>query len=223
MVKNPPAVRKTWVWSLGWEDPLEEDRAIHSSILAWIIRGTEECGRLQSMGSQRVRHDWATEKARVYLKGHCCSHQQKEGHLTGVPRRHKPASYEAGFRCAPRTTDVLTFIFRCYGLTAPGNLCWHFNLMTYWHLIIMGLWGHSFGKVSIAMVSHGQVDKTRMAFAFLSLVNFLHLPMPQWWSHIQVLSERCWDQLVVSALAIVRGELAHVSGILGSWILIHGS
>ena len=43
--------------SLGQEDPLEEGRAIHSSILAWRILWTEEPGRLQSMGSQRVRHD----------------------------------------------------------------------------------------------------------------------------------------------------------------------
>ena len=57
MVKNPPAVQETRVLSLGQEDPLEEEMAIHSSILAWKIQWTEECGRLQSMGSQRVGHD----------------------------------------------------------------------------------------------------------------------------------------------------------------------
>ena len=57
MVKNPPAMQETWVQSLGWEDPLENEMAIHSSILAWKIPWTEEPGRLQSMGSQRVRHD----------------------------------------------------------------------------------------------------------------------------------------------------------------------
>ena len=57
MVKNPPAVWKTWVRSLGWEDPLEEEMATHCSILARKIPWTEEPGRLQSMGSQRVRHD----------------------------------------------------------------------------------------------------------------------------------------------------------------------
>ena len=56
LVKNPPAVRETWVQSLGWEDPLEESMAIHSSILAWRIPWTEELGGLQFMGSQRVRH-----------------------------------------------------------------------------------------------------------------------------------------------------------------------
>ena len=48
-------MQKTWVWSLGWEDPLEKDMATHSSILAWEIPWTEEPGGLQSMWSQRVR------------------------------------------------------------------------------------------------------------------------------------------------------------------------
>ena len=56
-VKHPPAMRKTRVQSLGWEDPLEKEMATHSSTLAWKIPWTEEPGRLQSMGSQRVRHD----------------------------------------------------------------------------------------------------------------------------------------------------------------------
>ena len=51
------------VQSLGGEDPLEEDMANHSSILAWTIPCTEEPGGLRSMESQRVRHDWVTEHA----------------------------------------------------------------------------------------------------------------------------------------------------------------
>ena len=54
MVKNLPAMQETWVWSLGQKDPLEKDLATHSSILAWKIPWTEETGRLQSTGSQRV-------------------------------------------------------------------------------------------------------------------------------------------------------------------------
>ena len=50
-------MKETWVQSLGLEDPLEEDLATHSSILAWRILWTEEPGELQSMGSQRVGHD----------------------------------------------------------------------------------------------------------------------------------------------------------------------
>ena len=60
-VKRLPIMWETWVWSLGWEDPLEKGMATHSSILAWKIPWTEEPGRLQSMGSQRVGHDWATK------------------------------------------------------------------------------------------------------------------------------------------------------------------
>ena len=59
-VKHLPAVQETWVRYLGWEDPLEKEMATHSSTLAWKIPWTEEPGRLLSMGSQRVRHDWAT-------------------------------------------------------------------------------------------------------------------------------------------------------------------
>ena len=51
-----------WIQFLSQEDPLEEGMAIHSSILVWRIPWTEEPGRLQSMGLQRVRHDWATEQ-----------------------------------------------------------------------------------------------------------------------------------------------------------------
>ena len=57
MVKCLPAMRETWVRSLGWEDPLEKGMATHSRTLAWKIPWTEEPGRLQSMGSQGVRHD----------------------------------------------------------------------------------------------------------------------------------------------------------------------
>ena len=60
VVKNPPAKQETQVWSLGQEDPLEKEMASYSSILAWKIPWTEEPGRLQSMGLQRVRHDWVT-------------------------------------------------------------------------------------------------------------------------------------------------------------------
>ena len=63
MVNNPPAMQKTQGRSLGWEDLLEKGMAIHSSILAWKIPGTEEPGGLQSMGSQRVRHDGTTNRA----------------------------------------------------------------------------------------------------------------------------------------------------------------
>ena len=57
MVKNLLAMQETQAQSLGWEDPLEKEMAIHSSTIAWKIPWTEEPGKLQSMGSQRVRHN----------------------------------------------------------------------------------------------------------------------------------------------------------------------
>ena len=59
-VKNLTAMQETWVWSLGWEDHLGEEMATYSGILAWRIPWTEEPGGLQSTGSQRVWHNWAT-------------------------------------------------------------------------------------------------------------------------------------------------------------------
>ena len=60
MVKNLPAMRETWVGSLGWKDPLKEGMTAHSSILAWENPQTKEPGGLQSMWSQRVGHNWGT-------------------------------------------------------------------------------------------------------------------------------------------------------------------
>ena len=60
-VRNLPAVQESWVQSLGQEDPLEKGMATHSSILAWRIPWTGKPGGLQSMGLQRVGHDWASE------------------------------------------------------------------------------------------------------------------------------------------------------------------
>ena len=60
MVKNLPAMWETRVWSLGWEGPLGKGMATYTSILAWRIPWTQEPGGLQSVGSQRVGHDWAT-------------------------------------------------------------------------------------------------------------------------------------------------------------------
>ena len=56
-IKRLPGKQETRVRSLGWEDPLEKEMATHSSILAWRIPWAEEPGRLQSTGSQKVRHD----------------------------------------------------------------------------------------------------------------------------------------------------------------------
>ena len=59
-LKHLPGMWETWVRSLGQKDPLEKEMATHSSTLAWRIPWREEPGRLQSMGSQRVGHNWVT-------------------------------------------------------------------------------------------------------------------------------------------------------------------
>ena len=68
MVKRLSTMQKTRVRFLGREDLLEKEMAIHSSSNAWKIPWTEEPGRLQSMGSQRVRHDWATSLSQDFKR-----------------------------------------------------------------------------------------------------------------------------------------------------------
>ena len=69
-VKNPPAMQETQVQSLGWEDPPEKEMATRSSILAWRIPWTEEPGGPQSMGSQRMGHDWRANTLSELMR-HC--------------------------------------------------------------------------------------------------------------------------------------------------------
>ena len=64
-----PKIQEMQVWSLGQEDSLEEERATHSSILAWEVPRTEEPGGLQSTGSQRVRHKWMCSHFLIYETG----------------------------------------------------------------------------------------------------------------------------------------------------------
>ena len=82
LVKNQPAMRETWVWSLGWEDPLEKGTTTYSSILAWRIPWTEEPGRLQSMGSQRIGHNWETITfTSPKLTNYICKNSFQIGHI----------------------------------------------------------------------------------------------------------------------------------------------
>ena len=67
-VKNLPEMQETQVWSLGWEEPLEEGMATHSSILAWRIPWTEDPAGLQSTGWQRVRHDLTKQQHYITLQ-----------------------------------------------------------------------------------------------------------------------------------------------------------
>ena len=65
---NAGDLQETQVWSLGREDPPEKEMTTHSIILAWVIPRTEEPGCLQSTGSQRARHDWASKQQQQQIK-----------------------------------------------------------------------------------------------------------------------------------------------------------
>ena len=82
MINRLPTMWKTQVQYLDWEDLLEKEMATHSSTLSWKIPWMEEPGRLQSMGSQRVRHDWATSLSKITADGDC-SHEIKRRLLLG--------------------------------------------------------------------------------------------------------------------------------------------
>ena len=121
-VKNLPAMQEIRVWSLGWEVPLEKGMAIHSSILAWRIPWTEKPGGLQSMGLQRVGHNWATNTHRIIdvlirrgnldIKGVCVCSQRRllralwEGGRLQA-QEAKPASTLILYFLTPRTVQNL--------------------------------------------------------------------------------------------------------------------
>ena len=112
MVKNLLAIQVTRVWFLSWEDPLEKEMATHSSILAWRIPWTEEPGGLQSMGSQRIRHNWATNT-------HTHTHTQK---------RQRPWTAKAILRKKKQT-----YVYQ--GMRARrdklGDWDWHIHITIY--------------------------------------------------------------------------------------------
>ena len=81
MVKRLPAIRETWVWSLGQEDTLEKEMATHSTTLEWKIPWTEEPGGLQPMGLQGIRYDWATSLLQHLVDSHDVPGTAKPGSL----------------------------------------------------------------------------------------------------------------------------------------------
>ena len=85
MVKNLPAMQKTQDQSLGQEDPLEKNLAIHPSVCAWRIPWIEDPGGLQSMGSQRVRHTYLTYQN---VHTHTYENAYMHTHITYVENTH---------------------------------------------------------------------------------------------------------------------------------------
>ena len=88
-LKHLPAMQEAWVRSLGWEDPLEKGMATHSSNLTQKIPWTEELGSLQSMGSQRVRHDSVTSLHFTSLQSGCTTRRLKKSFIFSKSERKK--------------------------------------------------------------------------------------------------------------------------------------
>ena len=110
------SIRETQVQSLGWEDPLEKGKATHSSILAWWIPWTEESGGLQSMGSQRVRHDWVARPTHSAMTGVLIRKGEmggdmRRGHVSWRQRqgwcRYKPSNTKEATRGWTRQKGIL--------------------------------------------------------------------------------------------------------------------
>ena len=112
MVKNPLAIWETCFPSLGWEDPLEKGMATHSSILAWRIPWTEEPGRLQSIGSQRVGPELVTftftclhiiSSSQDFLRPRCSASWLPLGSLRWGWRKHPLVLLPKELRAVPLT------------------------------------------------------------------------------------------------------------------------
>ena len=104
-VKSLPAMQETWVRSLRCEDPLEKEMATHSSTLAWKIPRIEEPGGLQSMGSQRVGHNWAVS---LFIKARPQSRDDQERFVSQMEKTRRgwqgvrPGATSAEPACAHR-------------------------------------------------------------------------------------------------------------------------
>ena len=137
-IKNLPAMQKTWVWSLGRED-LERGMATYSIIFAWRIPWTEKRGGLQSMGSQRVRHDWMTNTFTSFLNT-CLWKRNRLG-------SDKPPSfpYEIKLPHLLMKSNVLCALsvstYNCLNVgldhICPGNSPSSFPLLHQWYCCVM--------------------------------------------------------------------------------------
>ena len=116
MVQNLPAIQETRVRSLGWEGPLEEGMATHSSILVWRIPRTEEPGGLQSTGLQRVGQDWATSTISFHLL--VISPSRPDPAVTCLPESFQ-AQNVLHLQHAPRVLLDVRLPIRCAFILTP--------------------------------------------------------------------------------------------------------
>ena len=136
MVKNPPAMQKTWVRSLGQADPLEKEMATHSSILTWRIPWTEEPGKLQFMGSQRVGHEWATNIP------HCVYYWWAEFHSLLLQERKRPlhpnlGSQNAGMQLTVIQSDAPSGTYLLEHVTQEAETLGILDIMVIWIIVAL--------------------------------------------------------------------------------------
>ena len=102
-------MQETWVWSLGWEDPLEKGMTTHSSILAWEIPWTEQPGWLQSIGLQRVGHYWATKHTHTHTHTH--THHTTHTHThTHTHTRAQGVGYDSSWAAITGTDRFIRYL-----------------------------------------------------------------------------------------------------------------
>ena len=143
LVKNLPAIWETWVQSLGWEDPLENGTATHSSILAWRIPWT-----VYSMRSQRVRHDWTTftffHAAGLALPASVAllARHESEGGLPALERGWRPSLDGTAALPHPCFLGETLLPFQstahCHSITRTPLLCSSVNKM--WNLVMVSFY-----------------------------------------------------------------------------------
>ena len=124
-VKCLPSMQETWVWSLGGEDPLEKEMTTHSGILAWKTPWMEKPGGLQSMGSQRVGHDWVTSLFTGYSM---CTYVSLSSWAIMISYVHAGELN----RWSPKSSQF--YPSRCLQLMQSWQLCigWNNHGMTPW-------------------------------------------------------------------------------------------
>ena len=122
MVKNLLAIWETRIPSLGQEDPLEKGMGTHSHILIWRIPWTEEPGRLQSIGSQRVRHDWAINSLLFFFSRVAPTDSEPGGGVGGEPLCSQEGASSAQEMpwSQPRAMTILSFPLWASGLNHKG-------------------------------------------------------------------------------------------------------
>ena len=172
-------MRETWVWYLGQEDSLEKGMATHSSILAWRILWTEETGRLQSLGSQRVRHDGATNTFTALTFNSCCSGNLSSSRFFGLSFEF--LAHSAPFHWSWMQLMVTLWESGSSGAMGPSEgspirLCQEVWLWPSSHQLDMGnqtsRWTACSNSIPITLASQGQSEVTKESVMPQTLTGF---------------------------------------------------